>query len=545
MADVLTTAQRSYNMSQIRSEKTGPEIKLQKLFISNGVEGFLMQPKDIPGKTDFYFPDRKTAIFLDGCFWHGCKDCFKSPKTNRKLWNAKIETNIKRDKMVDKKLFSLGITVIRVKEHDLEKNSPAILKFIEKKLPEDNRPKVLDLFAGAGGFSEGFINAGSDMVAHIEMDKDACETIRTRMIYHALKKVGRLNEYEEYLLGKISRAEFAKKYGLQKELDSVIQARIGKNNYPNLIAEVQKKLNGKKLDIIIGGPPCQAYSHIGRASDKKHMRRDERKFLYVYYVEFLKALHPKMFIFENVPGLLSAGKGIYLRKMRQLMKKAGYCTDFRILNAADYGVPQERKRVILIGWNRESSMKSYPEINRVARDYKLADFLDDLPKLKADKGKNRIKFESKSKLLPRLGIVTGIKILPDHISRPHRKHDLEIYKLAVAYKNNGHNIKYNEIPNRLRTHKNQTGFLDRFKVVDFSAVNSHTVIAHIAKDGHYYIHPDIKQNRSLTVREAARIQTFPDDFIFEGSRTSQFRQIGNAVPPMLSGILAKSILKFL
>lgn len=412
-------------------------------------------------------------------------------------------------------------------------------------MPKDIRPKILDLFAGAGGFSEGFIAAGSDMVAHIEMDKDACETIRTRMIYHALKKIGKLDEYEKYLFREISRVELVKKYGLQKEVDSVIQARIDKNNYLKLIDEVRQKLNGKKLDIIIGGPPCQAYSHIGRASDKKHMRRDERKFLYVHYVEFLKALQPKIFIFENVPGLLSAGKGIYLRRMRQLMKKVGYSTDFHILNAAHYGVPQERKRVILIGWNKESTMKGYPEIGKVVRDYKLADFFSDLPKLKAGAGKNRLKFESKSDLLSDLGIVTGVKVLPDHVSRPHKKQDLEIYRLAVLCKNKGRNIKYNEIPERLKTHKNQTGFLDRFKVVDFSGINSHTVIAHIAKDGHYYIHPDLKQNRSLTVREAARIQTFPDDFLFEGSRTSQFRQIGNAVPPMLSKIIARSIIKFI
>ena len=135
--------------------------------------------------------------------------------------------------------------------------------------------------------------------------------------------------------------------------------------------------------------------------------------------------------------------------------------------------------------------------------------------------------------------------MPDHVSRPHRKHDLEIYRIAVTHKNNGYNIKYNELPKRLKTHKNETGFLDRFKVVNFASANSHTIIAHIAKDGHYYIHPDLKQNRSLTVREAARIQTFPDDFIFEGSRTSQFRQIGNAVPPILSKIIAETILRFI
>ena len=409
---------------------------------------------------------------------------------------------------------------------------------------KSKQPKVLDLFAGAGGFSEGFVAAGSDMVAHIEMDKDACNTIRTRMIYHKLKQIGKIDEYEKYLLGKIKLVEIVEKYGLQKEFDSVIQARISKDNCPALIREVQNKLEGDKVDVIIGGPPCQAYSHIGRASDKKHMRRDERKFLYEYYVEFLKVLQPKIFIFENVPGLLSAGKGIYLRQMRQLMKKVGYNTDLRILNMADYGVPQERKRVILIGWNNKTSMKCYPEFGRIKRDYGVADFLNDLPKLNSGQGINRFRFVSRSKLLIKLGIVSDQKLLLDHISRPHRKDDLEIYRIAVINKKNGHNIKYNELPDRLKTHKNQTGFLDRFKVVDFTKINSHTVIAHISKDGHYYIHPDLKQNRSLTVREVARIQTFPDDFLFEGSRTSQFRQIGNAVPPMFSKIIAQSILKF-
>lgn len=411
-----------------------------------------------------------------------------------------------------------------------------------------NKPemiKVVDLFAGAGGFSEGFISAGCDMIAHVEMDKDACETLRTRAIYHALKKIKRLDMYEKYITGEVERDELVKQFNLESEYDSVIQARIDKKNYASLINDVQKKLKGQSLDIIIGGPPCQAYSHIGRASDPKHMKRDERKFLYIHYVEFLKALKPKIFIFENVPGLLSAGKGVYLRKMRQLMKEAGYDTDYKVLNAADYGVPQERKRVILIGWNKASGVKFYPEFNKVERDYGVADFLSDVPKIKSGQGVSRLKFISKSKLLLKLGIVTDIKYLLEHVSRPQKDSDLEIYRTAVLNNKNGHNIKYNELPERLKTHRNQSGFLDRFKVVDISKPNSHTMIAHIAKDGHHYIHPDIKQNRSLTVREAARIQTFPDDFLFEGSRTSQFRQIGNAVPPMLSKIIANTILKYI
>lgn len=404
--------------------------------------------------------------------------------------------------------------------------------------------KVLDLFAGVGGFSEGFILSGCDVVAHIEMDKEACETIRTRMVYHALRKKGKLDEYKKYISGKITRDQIVNKYKLTKEIDSVIQEKISRENYKQLIDEVKRKLNGADLDIIIGGPPCQAYSHIGRGSDRNHMKRDPRKFLYQYYVEFLKALKPKVFIFENVPGLLSSGKGIYLNKMRLAMKTAGYNTAFDILNAAEYGVPQERRRVILIGWNSKANLKEYPVFEKVNRNYKVSDFLSDLPKLKSGQGSVLTKFKSKSKVLKKLGITNNFGILLGHSARPNNKQDLIIYKMAVKEKNNGHNIKYNELPNKLKTHKNQTGFLDRFKVVDASAPSSHTIIAHISKDGHYYIHPDADQNRSLTVREAARLQTFPDDFVFEGSRSAQYKQIGNAVPPMLSSLIANKLIKF-
>lgn len=417
---------------------------------------------------------------------------------------------------------------------------------VDNVVTEKRTLKVLDLFAGAGGFSEGFIAAGCDMIAHVEMDKYACETIRTRMIYHALKKAGRLDEYKKYLIGKKDRDTLMRENGLQKEADSVIQAKISRENYQDLIADVRKKLGGEKLDIIIGGPPCQAYSHIGRSSDKKHMKRDQRKFLYEHYVEFLKAFRPNIFIFENVPGLLSAGKGVYLRDMRRLMKNAGYATDYTILNAADFGVPQERKRVILIGWREESGMSGYPLFRPVDRTYIVDDFLKDLPVLRAGDGTTRVARRKSSALLRTLGITNpDIPLLLDHVARPQSKRDLEIYRIAVRQKNKGKNTRYNELPARLKTHKNETGFLDRFKVVNASGRASHTIIAHIAKDGHYYIHPDIKQNRALTVREAARIQTFPDDFLFEGTRTAQFRQIGNAVPPMLSKIIADEVTRHL
>jgi DNA (cytosine-5)-methyltransferase 1 len=407
-------------------------------------------------------------------------------------------------------------------------------------------PKVLDLFAGAGGLSEGFIKTGCEIVGHIEMDEKACDTLVTRMVYHALNRMGKLFEYKKYILGRITRDEIIEKYHLQKERDSVICAKVGGDNYKKLIQEIKARLGSEKLDIVVGGPPCQAYSYIGRARDEHNMRRDGRNFLYRYYVEFLKALKPKIFVFENVPGLESAGNGRYLADMRKLMKEAGYTTDCRIINAVNYGVPQNRKRIILVGWSSESRLENYPIFSTLDREYITGDFFDDLPKIQAGEGQQLVEdFSSGNKLLKKLGIINPkIDFLMDHVSRTNNTQDLEIYRLGIQAKKRGENLKYNNLPKRLRSHKNSNSFLDRFKVVDFAAKGSHTVVAHIAKDGHFYIHPDPKQNRSLTVREAARLQTFPDDYKFEGTRGSQFRQIGNAVPPMLSKIIATELVKY-
>lgn len=546
MTDVLTKTQRSFNMSRIRSENTNPEIKFRDFLHSYGIKSFKMHPSEITGKPDFYFPKEKMAIFIDGCFWHGCKKCFRKPETNRDFWLEKITNNIKRDSEINSVLRRQGLQVVRFWEHEIKNSAGKRISVFITKLKKISPPKVLDLFAGAGGLSEGFLTAGFDLAGHIEMDKNACETIETRLLYYALKKKNKLDDYKKYLLGKIDKKELIDKYNLQKEKDSVIHAKISKKNYKKLIRDVRKKLNGQELDIIIGGPPCQSYSYIGRARDKNRMKCDSRNYLYKYYVEFLKALKPRIFIFENVPGLLTAGKGRHLRNMRKLMKKAGYDTDYKLLNAADFGVPQSRKRIVLIGWNNKSKLKAYPEFKKVEREYMVKDFLEDLPKLTPGNGVKVEKYRRKSVLLQNLGI-TNLKVglLVDHISRPHNKRDLRIYKMAVLAKQNGKNIKYNELPKKLKNHKNEKGFLNRFRVIDYSSLACHTIVAHIAKDGHYYIHPDIKQNRSMSVREAARLQTFPDDFKFEGSRTSQFRQIGNAVPPIFSSIIAKELIKYL
>ncbi|WP_268377194.1 DNA cytosine methyltransferase [Bacillus haynesii] len=128
----------------------------------------------------------------------------------------------------------------------------------------------------------------------------------------------------------------------------------------------------------------------------------------------------------------------------------------------------------------------------------------------------------------------------NHFARPIKERDAEIYQIAIEHATQGRQIKYNELPERLKTHKNEKAFLDRFKVHWWDII-PHTVVAHISKDGHYNIHPDIEQCRSLTVREAARIQGFPDNYKFEGPRTAQYTQVGNAVPPLMSGIIARAV----
>lgn len=548
MVDVLTKKQRSLNMSRIKSKNTGPELIFKKLLSSVGIKNFKMHPPKITGKPDFYFPKEKITVFIDGCFWHKCSKCFQQPKENKNFWLNKINDNLKRDREINRTLRRQRYKVIRFWEHEIEKlEGKRFMRFIDKlKNKIVKAPKILDLFAGAGGLSEGFIRAGCEIIGHIEMDKNACNTLITRMVYHALLKKGKLDDYKNYVLGKITRDALIEKYGLRKERDSVICAKIGKYNYKELIGQIKERLNGGNLDMIVGGPPCQAYSYIGRARDDKNMRRDERNFLYRYYVEFLKAFKPKIFVFENVPGLESAGKGRYLKDMRHLMKQAGYDTSYKILNAADFGVPQNRKRIILVGWNRISKLKGYPDFPEVKREYLVSDFFAGLPKVQAGEDKQTRKFLRRNELLEKLGILNPqFGLLMDHIARPNTRQDLEIYRRAVLTKQKGKNIKYNHLPERLKTHNNEDDFLDRFKVIDTNIRGSHTIVAHIAKDGHFYIHPDIKQNRSLTIREAARLQTFPDDYKFEGDRGPRFKQIGNAVPPMLSEIIARILTNYL
>jgi DNA (cytosine-5)-methyltransferase 1 len=420
--------------------------------------------------------------------------------------------------------------------------------------------KYIDLFAGAGGLSEGFIREGYEPIAHVEMDLAACYTLKTRTAYHYLKNEGKYDVYVEYLKGKISRSELYSHIP-SNLLDSIINLPIGTENNPKIHKAIHQRLGKNNVDLIVGGPPCQAYSLVGRARSANGMSGDKRNFLYVQYAKYLEEYNPKMFVFENVLGLKSAKGGQYLRNMEKLFFTKGYQMQLFTVDAKNFGVLQSRKRIIIIGWRKDLKV-NIPNLEEIKSEVlvKVKSILCDLPELNSGEGLDKfVKYKAGSNLyLTQSGIRNGIKILTQHVSRPNNDQDKEIYSIAVDKWNTAkERLNYNDLPEILKTHKNRHSFFDRFKVVAEDLNYSHTIVAHIAKDGHYYIHPDLKQNRSISVREAARLQSFPDDYYFEGvkegdctnktfsNRTASFKQIGNAVPPLMAGLIAKSIIKAL
>ncbi len=409
----------------------------------------------------------------------------------------------------------------------------------------------IDLFAGAGGLSEGFIQAGFQPIAHVEIEKAACNTLKTRAAYHYLKASNKYQTYISYLKGDITREDLYRNIP-SDILKAVINLPIGDENNEIIQKHIQKAIGNKNVDLIIGGPPCQAYSLVGRARSKNNMEGDPRNYLFVQYAMYLEKYRPKMFVFENVLGLKSAKDGHYLREMENLFIQKGYQIKLFTLEAVNFGVLQNRKRIIILGWNKNKKINipNLEEIN-IQNNFLVQDLLKDLPVINAGEGTDKfLKYTTQTtEYLKTHAIRNGIDILTQHIARPHREQDKEIYKIAVQkWTDKQERLNYNDLPDRLKTHQNRTSFFDRFKVVAADLPYSQTVVAHIAKDGHYYIHPDINQNRSISVREAARLQSFPDDYYFEGekegaNRTSAFKQIGNAVPPLMAKLIGAEILK--
>lgn len=412
--------------------------------------------------------------------------------------------------------------------------------------PQDGRYNFIDLFAGAGGLSEGFLQAGFNPVAHVEMNKFASKTLETRCAYYYLKNQKKLDVYRQYVSGKIKREEFLKEIP-KSVTDAVLNATMSDDTLSGIFHKIDGiiKINGiRHIDLIVGGPPCQAYSLMGRAQSSHMevpMEFDQRNYLYIMYGRFLTKYKPKMFVFENVTGIKSAKGGYTWKNLQKYLKHVGYEIECREQNSRTFGVLQERRRVIIIGWRKQSGL-GYPDFREFTPNAVVNDLFADLPHLLPGETNNHYANAEPSDYVVETGIRTKEDILTHNICRPNIDRDIKIYERAISLWNNGHQrLKYDDLPEKLKTHKNRRSFTDRFKVVEGDEQCCHTVLAHLSKDGHYFIHPDIEQHRSITVREAARIQSFPDSYFFEGPRTAQFIQIGNAVPPLMAKGIAMGI----
>lgn len=429
---------------------------------------------------------------------------------------------------------------------------------------------AIDLFSGAGGLAEGFTREGFTVASHVEKERWMSETLKTRVIYNYLLNKGNLDLYFQYLksgttyrnIDEGRRPLFQANDGLEKLVNESVICKafgnpaeeLGTHDIAEIIADIEKGLKNvkaTKVNVVIGGPPCQAFSLVARHAQNKN-RDDIKLNLYTYYLEVLKHFNPDIFVFENVPGILSMMDGAIFQKICEGFDDAGFelltpsnDTLFDpIFNATQFGVCQMRRRVILIGKRKRINTISYPDLSKYlknnAEDLTTRTAIADLPHRQAGEGDDFTLYEYPETDAPLSAFQEQMRRnspgVINHKARPHIERDLEIYRMVINDKIH----RYMDLPERLKTHRNVTSFEDRFKVHEWDKV-PHTIMAHISKDGHYNIHPDINQCRSLTVREAARIQSFPDNYKFEGPRTAQFTQVGNAVPPLMAQTIARAV----
>lgn len=394
--------------------------------------------------------------------------------------------------------------------------------------------KVLDLFAGCGGLTEGFLQTGNiDEVASVEWKEPQVKTLRNRLktkwgITHA--------DYSVLLQDIQQEDELFNGTQSQRGLDSLVAERNG-------------------IDMIIGGPPCQAYSIAGRVRDENRMKDDYRNFLFEHYLSIVDRYKPDVFVFENVPGLLSAkptGTPV-VDIITQRFREKGYIITLNlkqaIVNAADFGVPQNRKRVIIIGCSaaafkniniQEALNEFYSVIlpkQKIDKPITVEEAIGDLPKCTPFYDIEHHK-KRKSHSIPNCDITW-------HTPRYNNLRDMDTFKtLALDVETGRREYDSKKIAQLYEEKVGSRSPIHRYHVLEPN-LPSTTIIAHLYKDGNRFIHYDSTQARTITPREAARLQSFPDDFVFIGSQGNAYEMIGNAVPPKLAYAVAKSIIIFL
>jgi DNA (cytosine-5)-methyltransferase 1 len=498
---------------------------------------------------------------------------------------------------------------------------------------------IIDIFAGPGGLGEGFSalrNDGGDPLfkikLSIEMDEFAHRTLELRAFFRQFIGSNRKTpvDYYEYLAGKITRTELFSRFPQEATLarKEAWLAELGEVPDSEVDKKIQLALGKAATWVLIGGPPCQAYSLVGRSrmrgTDIEKFEKDPRHFLYKEYLRILAEHQPPIFVMENVKGLLSAKlnqqKTFDLiladlcAPLNAINKNTGFPLAYKlfsistkrkedsletqprdfIVHSEDYGIPQSRHRLIIIGI-RDDIYTSTPKILDKKEPVFINNVLDDLPRLRSGLSKktdsshewyqvvtsiknaewlSTVESKLQAKIIENAKnieynlsrgeafiqtvanpgqhrewyIDDALKGVCNHETRGHICDDLHRYFFAAVFAlvhkrsptlidfPTGLLPNHNNVQNAL----DGSNFNDRFRVQVFGKPST-TVVSHISKDGHYYIHYDPTQCRSLTVREAARLQTFPDNYFFEGNRTQQYHQVGNAVPPLLAYQIAERV----
>lgn len=401
-----------------------------------------------------------------------------------------------------------------------------------------NKYKMIDLFAGCGGLEDGFLQSGRYKdVAAVEWLKPQVNTLikRLQTKWHVKDASDRVMHFDIQREEELFLGWDDDEFGKGKGLDYFIN-----------------KENG--IDIIIGGPPCQAYSVAGRVRDENGMRDDYRNYLFEHYLSVVNRYRPKIFVFENVPGILSAapdGTPI-TRLIKEGFDNIGYeiIEDLKVnakINASDYSVPQKRQRMIIVGIDKrrydnvqELLMKFYKEFLPKYKGEKIItvrDAIDDLPVcipyLDEESHKKHL-----SHLMPS-GDISW------HKPRYHNLRDMDTFRiLAEDIETDKREFDSKKISELYEEKVGSKSPIHRYHVLA-PDLPSTTIIAHLYKDGNRFIHYDSKQRRSITVREAARLQSFDDDFDFIGSQGNAYQMIGNAVPPKLAKAIGSAIVDLL